>query len=361
MKIVHACNRYYPYFGGLETHVQNISEKMVQQGHEVHVYSTDPSGKLPAEEQINGINVHRFKCFAPNDSYFLSTDLYRSLRATDCDVIHGHDLNGFPLLAGALAKGSRKYFATLHVGAFSSYARNLARFPYDRIVMHTFLNRANRIICVSAYEKTVYQRTLRLPEEKFVVIPNGYDAPEFKSAPAESRNILSVGRLEKSKGFHYLLTAFAQVVNNPEFSDATLTIVGKGPYEAQLRNQIAKLGLTEKVELKQNVPRSKLLGLYGQCTLFVLLSNYESQGLAVWDAFALQKPTITSTAAVFGEYAAQGYSIGIQLPPNIKELVAKIEAVLRTPHKYTPRKFPMPSWTEIVTRIVTLYREVLAE
>ncbi|MCW4009503.1 MAG: glycosyltransferase family 4 protein [Candidatus Bathyarchaeota archaeon] len=363
MKIVHTCNRYYPYFGGLETHVQHISEKMVQLGHDVSVYSADPSGVLPPSEILNGVKVRRFKCFAPQDSYFFSTYLYKSLKTADCDLIHGHDLNGFPLLAGALAKGARRYFASLHVGAFSSYFRNLARIPYDRLVMHRFLGRASKIICVSEYEKRLYQSILSLPQSQFIVIPNGYDLPLNvpKNVLKNGRSILSVGRLEKAKGFHYLLKSFAKVGCRPEFNDVTLTLVGKGPYETQLRRLISELGLNGTVKIKQNVPREELLNLYAQCDLFVLLSNYESQGLAVWDAFALRKPTITSTSAVLGEYAKQGYSLGVELPPNTDDLAAKIEKILRNPQQYTPRPFKMPSWTEVTKRIIALYNETLSQ
>lgn len=361
MKIVHSCNRYYPYFGGLESHVQNISEKMVQLGHDVWVYTTDPTGKLPPSEILNGVKICRFKSFAPKDSYFFSTELYNSLRKTDCDIIHGHDLNGFPLLAGAMTKGRRKFIATLHVGAFSSNFRTLLRVPYDRFVMHALLARANRVICVSEYERKIYEKILRLPSSKFVVIPNGYDLDSnlVKYIPDESRTILSVGRLEKSKGFHYLIESFTIIGKNREFNDVKLNIVGKGPYESNLRKLISKLGLTEKVRIYQNVPRNKLLELYRQCTLFVLLSNYESAGLAVWDALAFQKPTITSTNAILGEYVQQGFSVGVKLPPNPEMLAVKIQNILREPSKYRPRKFKMLSWAQVAQKTISIYNEAL--
>jgi glycosyltransferase involved in cell wall biosynthesis len=91
----------------------------------------------------------------------------------------------------------------------------------------------------------------------------------------------------------------------------------------------------------------------------VFLSNYESQGLAVWDAFALQKPTITSTAPVLGDYVEQGYAMGVDLPPNIEALTAKIKIVLRNPDAFKLQKFTMPSWSEVAARTVALYTEIL--
>jgi len=140
-----------------------------------------------------------------------------------------------------------------------------------------------------------------------------------------------------------------------------LIIVGKGPYESQLQKLISKLELAEKVVIYQNVPRSKLLDLYAQCEVFVLLSNYESSGIAVWDAFALRKPTITSTEAVLAEYVKEGFSIGVHLPPKPEELAITIQKVLRNTQKYRPKKFEMLSWDEVATKTIAVYNEALIQ
>ena len=363
MNIIHACNRYYPDFGGSESHVQNISEKMVELGHQVQVYTTDPSGSLPPLEEINGVGVHRFKSIAPNDSFFFSTKLYQSLKNTNCDIVHGHDLNGFPLLAATISKGTNKLFGTLHVGCASSKIRALIRLPYNGIVMHNLLKKADKIICVSEYERIKFEQILKLPSDKFVVIPNGYNLkfPLEKAWVKGSRTILSVGRLERAKGFHFLLQSFALIHKIEEFKDVEVVIVGKGPFEPHLKKQILDLGLTESVHIYQDVPRSSLLDLYDKCSMFVLLSNYESAGLAVWDAFAYKKPTITSTAAVLGEYALKGYSIGVDLPPKSEELATIIQNTLRNPEKYRAKEFKMLSWDQVAEKIISIYNQALIQ
>ena len=342
--------------------MQNISENMVKLGHEVYVYSTDPSGKLPSYEIINGVIIHRFKAFAPNDSYHFSMNLYKNLRKIRCDIVHGHDLNGFPLLAGSLSRESGKFIATLHVGVVSSSLRNLLRFPYNRILMGNLLkSRASRIICVSEYERRAYEKILRVSPNKFVCIPNGIDLEiiNYKPSALGPRSILSVGRLEKGKGFHYLIQSFALLNKVEEFNDVKLIIVGKGPYESQLKKLISKLDLTEDVFIYQDVPKNRLLDLYVQCEVFVLLSNYESQAIAVWEAFALQKPTITSTEAVLGEYVKEGFSIGVNLPPKPEELAITIQNVLKNTHKYSPKKFEILSWNEVAKKTISVYNEAL--
>ncbi len=70
MNILQVCPRYFPDIGGVETHVQEISERLVRQGHHVEVVCTDPRGVHPSQDCINGVHVRRFRSFAPNETSF---------------------------------------------------------------------------------------------------------------------------------------------------------------------------------------------------------------------------------------------------------------------------------------------------
>ena len=77
MKIIQVCPRFFPDIGGIETHVYEISKRLAKDSNnEVYVYTTDPTGKLPKKQIIDGIHVRRFKSFAPNEAYFFSLQLY---------------------------------------------------------------------------------------------------------------------------------------------------------------------------------------------------------------------------------------------------------------------------------------------
>lgn len=71
MRILHVIQRYWPATGGAEKYFQEISERLVRDGHEVTVYTTDAGdfqcfwdGRKPRletrEEVHNGVTVHRF-------------------------------------------------------------------------------------------------------------------------------------------------------------------------------------------------------------------------------------------------------------------------------------------------------------
>ena len=55
MKIAQVCPRYYPYMGGVETHVKEVSEGLVKEGFEMEILTTDPSKRLPEDNEVISI------------------------------------------------------------------------------------------------------------------------------------------------------------------------------------------------------------------------------------------------------------------------------------------------------------------
>lgn len=80
MKIAQICPRYSPDIGGVETHVKEISERLVRAGHDVEVITTDPTGRLSKRETINGVKVIRFRSFAPGNAYYFAPQIYYYLK-----------------------------------------------------------------------------------------------------------------------------------------------------------------------------------------------------------------------------------------------------------------------------------------
>lgn len=90
------------------------------------------------------------------------------------------------------------------------------------------------------------------------VVPNGVDLsliPErTDNAP---RAVISVGTLKARKCMDRTLEAFARVAG--DYPDATLTIVGIGDMEAQLRARIDELGLYGRATLTGGLPHEQCL------------------------------------------------------------------------------------------------------
>ena len=121
-------------------------------------------------------------------------------------------------------------------------------------------------VCVSQGVAEFSQRVTGLDPAKLVVIPNSVDSDRFAGAPAAdlslfdipkgSKVFISVGRLDRQKGFDILIDAVSLL--NPLPSDVYFLIVGDGPDFEKLRLQIAQSKLTRQIRLagrREDVPQ----------------------------------------------------------------------------------------------------------
>ena len=117
------------------------------------------------------------------------------------------------------------------------------------------------------------------------IVPNGVD---LSLVPDETHNrpyaVISVGTLKARKCMDRTLEAFARLAD--EYPEATLTIVGIGEMEAQLRGRIAQLGLERRVTLTGGLPHEEVIDRMAQSDLFVLPSWGEGYGIVYIEAMA---------------------------------------------------------------------------
>jgi glycosyltransferase involved in cell wall biosynthesis len=350
MKILQVCPRYYPYIGGVEEHVRNISERLAKK-YEVSVFTTDPSGKLPKEEVINGVYVRRFKSWAPNEAYYFSRQLKKYLmkNSESYDVVHAHNYHAFPALYAAQAKGRNRLVFTPHYhGTGHTFFRSLLHIPY-RYLGKKIFEKAEKIVCVSKYEKKLISNHFGVNEEKVMVIPNGVNLEEFKVLEKRKkgyRTILYVGRLEKYKGIQYLIRVLPRLCN-----DMVLEIVGKGSYKKSLVKLAGKLGVEDRVKFFQDLPRAELLQKYADADLFVLLSVHEAYGISIAEALASGTPCIVAKTSALKEWIDDTNCFGIDFPINLSQLKNLINNVIGK----DLQKLKIPDWNETTEKLLNLY------
>jgi glycosyltransferase involved in cell wall biosynthesis len=355
MYVCHVTPRYCPYIGGVETHVGEISRRLQKRGVDVDVLTTDPSGKLQRIETIDNITVRRFPSFAPNEAYFLSIQLEQYLRkhAKLYDIVHAHCYSAFPSLHVARTKSTNKLVFTPHYhGTGHTFFRNLLHYPYRFLGAQTF-KKADRIICVSRYEKSLLLKRFKRFEEKIIVIPNGIDVSEirgYKKKPKVGRTILYVGRLEKYKGVHHLVQVLPSLS-----SDIRLQIVGKGPYQDSLLRMSRQLELDSRVEFLHDLRRDELFQIYADADLFALLSNHEAYGITVAEALCSRVPCIVANASALRELVDGKNCYGIDLPIDLVELRDLVNSVIG--RKVEELKFF--EWNEITDQLLKVYADVL--
>ena len=117
------------------------------------------------------------------------------------------------------------------------------------------------------------------------VVQNGVDLSLVPNGEKRKpRSVISVGTLKARKCMDRTLEAFVRLAD--EYPDATLTIVGIGEMEEQLRARIGQLGLQSRIPLTGGLPHEEVLRRMAQSDLFVLPSWGEGYGIVYIEAMA---------------------------------------------------------------------------
>lgn len=106
----------------------------------------------------------------------------------------------------------------------------------------------------------------------------------------DKKVLLSVGRLEKEKGFERLLLDFSRLKR----SDLVLIIVGDGILKGELKNLVKKLNIEEKVIFTGLVSRKEIWNYYQDADLFILLSYSEGNPTVFREAMFMEIPVVGS-------------------------------------------------------------------
>lgn len=202
MKIVQVTPRYPPRTGGVETHVQEISERLVDRGHDVTVITADAGDTVESHTIRNGVEIRRYRGFAPSGAFHVAPQIALAVRRTDADVVHAHNYHSLPMYFAALAISNERFIVTPHYhGASSNRFRQLLLQQY-RPIGGWAIRQADEVIAVSRWEQ---DRLLDDFGVDATHIPNGVDVERFTAAEPEKRQrpyILCVGRLEELSLIH---------------------------------------------------------------------------------------------------------------------------------------------------------------
>src|SRR5258707_1556286 len=218
------------------------------------------------------------------------------LTKPDPDVIHIHSPVVLGNIAQILAGGLRKpVIATNHylpinmsraLTTDSVFSKSFNNVSYSYLVH--FCNRCEYVTSPTATAlNLLYKHGLRAPAH---VISNGVDLRRFKpgtpdgqlqqrfNLPLDRPLVLSVNRLSKEKRIDVLIDAAAKMTR-----DAHIAIASTGPYEAELRAQVERLGLKDRVTFLGFITDTDLAPLYRLAHVFAIPSEADLQSLATME------------------------------------------------------------------------------
>jgi glycogen synthase len=360
LRILLVTPRYSPYVGGIETHTAEVAKRFANAGHDVTVLTTDLSGRLSRDERVDGVRVLRVKAWPARRDYYVAPGIYRAILRGHWDVVHCQGYHTFvaPLAMLGAVRAGLPYVVSFHSGGHSSDLRKALR-PLQRALLRPLLARASRLIASTAFELELFQQHLKLPPGRFVIVSNGSGLPCPTAWPGacDETLIVSVGRLERYKGHHRVIAALPKLIH--ERPNVRLRIVGTGPYEPNLRRLASRLGVSDRVEIGEISAgdREGMANLLARATLVILLSDYESQGVAVLEALALGRPALVSDTSALSELARQGLARATPVQSTPDRVAAAVLDQLLDP--LLPGDARLPSWDDCADALLGIYAAVV--
>lgn len=325
MKILHVTNYFKPSWeaGGVTKVAYEISKNLVNQGHEVTVYTTDGFKsrlKITKNEpiDIDRINTYYFW----NVSSFLSknnitTPYYLPFIARkkikNFDIIHIHEHR--TLLAIIVHYYAKKYNVPYIVQAHGSlpntFGKQTQKKIFDAIWGNNILKDASKLIAVSNIEVDQYLQ-MNVPAEKVIVIPNGIDLDSFMELPKkgtfrkkhninQKHMILYLGRLHARKGIDFLIRSFAELLTEMD----NIILVLAGPDDGHLnkaKSLVEELSLNDKVKFTGFISSAEKLEAYTDADVLVYPSVLEIFGLVPFESVTYGTPVIVTDDCGCGEF-----------------------------------------------------------
>ncbi len=362
-RILFVTPRYLPSVGGVQNHVLQVSRRLTRRGLDVTGLTTNPGNKLPAEEVLEGVRIRRVPAWPENGDFYFAPQIYPIIRNGSWDIVHVQSYHTFvaPLAMWAAWRAGLPYVTTFHGGGHSSRLRNSIR-GVQQMMLRPLLARADRLVAISDFEIPLFSNRLRLPRQRFALVPNGGDLPrlpEGESIQVEQGLIVSIGRLEHYKGHQRVIAALPQVLaQRPE---ARLWIAGAGPYEAKLWELAHQLGVADRVDIHA-VPASDRLGMareLSKAALVVLLSEFETHPIAVLEAVSLGRPVLVADTSGLQELAQKGLARAIPLKSTETQVANAIVEQLDRP--YQPPEVNLPTWDDCAAGLLSLYNSIAAK
>ncbi len=217
---------------------------------------------------------------------------------------------------------------------FTAHAKDIFHESVQPDDLRRKLADAAAVVTVSDYNLKYLRQNYGVAAKGVQRIYNGLDRSRFPYQEPDNREmkIISVGRLIEKKGFEDLIAACGILARrNCSFS---CQIIGTGPMEGELREQIEELGLQDQVELMGARPQKEVIELVQRAAVFaapyVVGSDGNTDGLptVLLEAMALGTPCVSTDVTGVPE-VLRDRQTGLMIPQHDPQTLASaIEQLL---------------------------------
>jgi glycosyltransferase involved in cell wall biosynthesis len=375
--------------GGIARHVGELYPALAERGHAIHLLTVQ-FANLPAQERVEGIDVHRVPVGESQDFFHWIGQMNEAMGAYagylieqlghQFDLIHAHDW-----LVGDSAIALKNLFkiplvATIHA---TEHGRNQGIHSHVQRYVHekecALTHEAWRVIVCTHFMRREVHRTLAVPLDKLDVIYNGIRAEKKQIASSVDRQQLRrrfaeddekivyyVGRMTYEKGISGLIDAAPQVLQR--LSQGVKFVIIGGGNTTELQHQAKDLGIFDRCLFTGFMPDDELDRFQTIADCAVFPSLYEPFGIVALESFAARVPVVVSDAGGLAEIVQHGQTGIVTRRNDPNSIAAGILQVLSDPalaqrlvenaYRDLEKQF---HWGHLAGQTAMVYEQILAE
>ncbi|GAB6137362.1 glycosyltransferase family 4 protein [Halanaerobaculum tunisiense] len=373
-------HKKYTTHGGTERDMVELSNYLVKQGHEVHVFT----GSWDQEVADERIKFHKAGSWGKHlgiDKYIFANNAYKEVQKYDFDIVQTFSRVGFGDVI-RVGGGCHDIFVEKSLQSIENPLYEFKKKIEKSISLSDYFTRYyeakdfkpenyKRIVAISNVVKQEIIEKYDVPSEDIVVNHIGVNIDKFKpenkkkyrkkirkehNLSEDDLVLLFLGSGFERKGLEYVLETMSKV------KDVKLLVVGKGKIN-RYKRKAKKLGVLQRTIFVG--ASSEVEAYYAAGDIFVFPTIYEPFGKVITEAMASGLPVITTQVAGASEIITphkEGYIL--ETPDQISQLANYIEKLkdkdLRTEIAKAAREKTL-NYTKDKDhqRILELYYEIL--
>lgn len=365
MKIVQISPHFYPYIGGVEKVVYELSKQFISLGHNVTVLTT---GKTNSEEYIDGIKVIRFEQLFEIFDIPINPHLFTKLNQIDCDIIHVHFPPALLDDLSALIASIKKIPCVLTIHSI----REKDEYGCHEFLTKVYNNTFGKITSLSSKkmillsEEHLRSTFFKKYENKIKIIPNGINLKNKKIKKRKKFIVLCVSLLKKThrfKGIDYLIKALKHL------DKIHLVIIGNGELNKTYQLLAERLDIADKITFTGYVNDEELYDWYAKagCLCLPSTSKKEGFGLVALEAMSMGTPVIVTDVCGIASIVKKAKCGLVIKPKSVEQIVVainklfsdkKMMAEMGSKAYKVAKKY---SWKKIANIYLKIYKEVSSQ
>jgi glycosyltransferase involved in cell wall biosynthesis len=336
MRIIHI---FRAPIGGLFRHVIDLAKEQAKRGHDVGVFCDSTFAGERNEALLAELSTHLTLGVERHpmhrNPHLTDISALRGIAAfcsrVGADVMHGHGSKGglYARVGGVIGNSGPVRAYTPHGGSLNYKPGSLIHKLYMGI--ERILEKGTDLFLFeSQFVADRFAEFVGSTSALTRIVLNGLHREELQPviAKADALDFLYIGEFRFAKGIDNLLLAMAKL-KQLRSVPPTLVLVGQGPDEPALREQVAQLGLEPYISFHKPMAAREAFSL---ARTMIVPSRFESMPYVVIEAAGATIPLISTDVGgipeIFGDERQR-----LIAADDIDALVASMQTALESDHQ----------------------------